>query len=49
VDTKEARVVALQVKPAFKPLFQVWIENEDPEKQLVRVGADVVHGGPEES
>jgi len=48
VDTKEPKVVALQVKPGFKPLFQVWIDHEDPERQLVRVGTDVVHGGPEE-
>ena len=49
VDVQEAKVVAIQVKPAFKPLFQVWLDNEDAEKRLLGSGQDFVHVGLGES
>ena len=48
VDTRAKKAVALQVKPAFKPLFRVWLDVPKADKSLVRIGMpNIVHGDPE--
>ena len=49
VDVQLGKLVAIQVEPAFKPLFQVWLDNEDPKKLPVGSGQDFVHVGLGES
>jgi hypothetical protein len=46
LDMPSAQVVALDVKPAFRPLFKVWLQNEEPEALGLRFG-DIVYGDPE--
>ena len=48
VDVPNKRLVAFQVKPAFKPLFRVSLERKEPHLLSVRFGhSDIVHGDPE--
>jgi site-specific DNA recombinase len=48
VDVPNKRLVALQVKPAFKPLFRVSLERKEPQLLTVRFGhSDIVPGDPE--
>jgi hypothetical protein len=46
VDVPGAKVVALQVKPAYKPLFRAWLESEEPQQVSLRF-THVVLGDPE--
>jgi len=39
--------VALQVKPAFKPLFRAWLENEETQRVTLRFASDITIGDPE--
>jgi hypothetical protein len=48
VDVPKRIVVALQVKPAFKPLFRAWLDNEKPRCEAPRFTlSDIVLGDPE--
>jgi len=50
VDLTSQQVVALAIKPAFKPLFKAWLDDDDdggksPRLTLGKI--DVVHGNPD--
>jgi hypothetical protein len=48
VNVPKGIVVALHVKPAFKPLFRAWLDNNKPQCEAPRfTSADIVHGDPE--
>ena len=48
VDVPQGKVTALQIKPAFKPLFRVWLENGEPQQVALRFHpGDIVLGDPE--
>ena len=50
VDLGMKSVVAIQVKPSFKPLFTAWLEAGagDRRKPLLKIGNEkFVHGGPD--
>ena len=47
VDVPKKKLVALQVKPTFKPLFRAWLENEEPQQVQLRFTSDIVFGDPE--
>ena len=47
VDVPGKKLVALQVKPAFKPLFRAWLGNEEPQQVSLRFGSDIVFGDPD--
>jgi site-specific DNA recombinase len=46
VDVPGKKLVALQVKPAFKPLFRAWLDNEEPQQVSLRFGSNIVYGDP---
>ncbi len=47
VDVPGKKLVALQVKPAFKPLFRAWLDNEEPQQVSLRFGSNIVYGDPD--
>ena len=48
VDVPKGIVVALQVKPALKPLFRAWLDNDKPQCFALRFTlSDIVIGDPE--
>ncbi len=48
VDTSTKRIVALQIKPSFKPLFTAWLGTKNPDETTVRLGAKkIVDGDPD--
>jgi len=52
VDFTSQQVVALSIKPAFKPLFKAWLDNDDGGGMSTRLTLgkiDVVHGDPDRS
>ncbi|MCH8062385.1 MAG: hypothetical protein IH861_07775 [Chloroflexi bacterium] len=52
VDLTSQQVVALAIKPAFKPLFKAWLDNDDEggnSTKLTLGKIDVVHGDPDRS
>ncbi len=50
VDLTSQHVVALAIKPAFKPLFKAWLDNDDDGGKSPRLALgkiDVVHDDPD--
>ena len=48
VDVPNKKLVAFQVKPAFKPLFRVSLDRKEPQLLSARFGhSDIVSGDPE--
>jgi len=46
IDVPEGRVVALQIKAAYKPLFGAWLDNKEPQQVALQFD-DIVLGDPE--
>ncbi len=47
VDVPSKAVVALQIKPAFRPLFRAWLESDEPQRVALRFTSDIVYGDPD--